>query len=152
MTQEISTPMREKVHQLEAALVNELQVDCPVRHHFSPGIYAREITIPAGTVLVGAVHRMDSIAVLSSGRLLLVTDAGVVEVSAPHTVHCRAGCKNAAYALETAVWTNFLPNPTDEKDVDRLVEIYTESKASDLLGGSTNSQLVANRAAESIEA
>lgn len=152
MTQELATSMREKVEHLQAEMVNLPQVDCPIRHYFSPGMYAREITIPAGTAVVGVVHRMDNMAVLSSGRLGVVTDDGVIEVAAPYIHKCRAGAKNAVVALETSVWTNFLPNPGNETDVDRLVEIYTESKASDLLGGATNPQLAANRAAERIEA
>ena len=125
-----------------------LQIDCPVRHYFAPGLYAREITIPAGIVLIGAVHRMQNIAVLSAGRLRLVVDGGSIEITAPHTVVIAAGAKNAAVALETAVWTNFLPNPDNETDADKLAERYTESKASDLIGGATNQQLAANKAAE----
>lgn len=143
---------RQKIDRLERALSEVPQVDCPVRHYFAPGLYAREITIPAGTALVGAVHRVDNLAVLSAGRLRLVVDGKAVEVAAPYVMACRAGIKNAAVALEDAVWTNFLPNPTNEDDTGKLAEMFTESKASDLLGGSTNKQLAANKAAESIEA
>ncbi|SPA44602.1 hypothetical protein CBM2629_A150404 [Cupriavidus taiwanensis] len=136
-------PMRAKVRRLESAVNEQPQVDCPVRHHFAPGLYAREIFIPAGTVLVGAVHKTENLAVLSAGRLQLVTDDGVVEISAPHTLTVRPGQKNAALALEDAVWTNFFP--TDETDPDKLVEILSESKACELLGGSENAQLIKNR-------
>lgn len=141
---------REKVERLEESMLNLPQTECPVRHHFAPGVYAREITIPKGTVLVGAVHKLDNLVVLSAGRLQLVTDDGTIEISAPHTRICKAGAKNAAVALEDSVWTNFFA--TDETDTDKLVEILTESKAADLLGGSSNTQLAANKAAESIEA
>lgn len=124
------------------------QVDCPVRHYFAPGVYAREITIPAGVCLIGVEHKMDNLVVLSTGRLRLSTADGPVEISAPHTLLCRAGSKNAAVALETSVWTNFFPNPDNETDVDKLVEVFTQAKASDLLGGSSNRQLAANKVAE----
>ena len=146
MTLAIAT--RARVERLEAELNRLPQVDCPVRHHFAPGLYAREITLPAGTALVGAVHTQDSLVILSAGRMRLATDAGSVEIAAPHTLHCKAGAKNAAVALEAAVWTNVFPNPTNETDTDRLAEMLTESKASDLISGSTNHQLAANKAAE----
>jgi hypothetical protein len=136
-------PMRERVVRLEKGLESQPQVDCPVRHYFAPGMYAREIRIPKGTVLVGAVHKTENLAVLSAGRLQLVTDSGTVEISAPHTLTVKPGQKNAALALEDAVWTNFFP--TDETDPDKLVEILTESKACELLGGPENKQLIANR-------
>jgi hypothetical protein len=75
-----------------------------------------------------------------------VTESGTIEISAPHILTVKPGTKNAAYALEDSVWTNFFP--TDETDVDKLVELLTESKASELLGGIDNKQLVANQAAE----
>lgn len=146
----IQETTREKVNRLEDALRSVPQVDCPIRHHFAPGIYAREITIPKGTVLTGAIHKQESLVVLSAGRLRLVTDDGTVEISAPYTLTCKAGAKNAALALEDSVWTNFFA--TEETDQDKLVEILTESKASDLLGGDTNQQLAANKAAEITEA
>lgn len=136
-------PMRERVQRLEKALDAHEQVDCPVCHYFAPGMYAREIRIPKGTVLVGAVHKTENLAVLSAGKLQLVTDSGTVEIEAPHTLTVKPGQKNCALALEDAVWTNFFP--TDETDPDKLVEILSESKASELLGGPDNKQLIANR-------
>lgn len=149
MTQQLATSMQEKVKALEEVLLEVPQVDCPVRHHFAPGIYAREITIPKGTVLTGAVHKTQNLAVLSSGKLQLVTDDGTTIISAPHILTVMPGMKNAAYALEDSVWTNFFP--TEETDTDILVELLTESKATDLIGGSDNKQLVANISTERLE-
>ena len=149
MTQQLATSMQEKVKALEEVLLEVPQVDCPVRHHFAPGIYAREITIPKGTVLTGAVHKKQNLAVLSSGKLQLVTDDGTTIISAPHILTVMPGMKNAAYALEDSVWTNFFP--TEETDTDVLVELLTESKATDLIGGSDNKQLVANLSTERLE-
>jgi len=149
MTQQLATSMQEKVKALEEVLLEVPQVDCPVRHYFAPGIYAREITIPKGTVLTGAVHKTQNLAVLSSGKLQLVTDDGTTIISAPHILTVMPGMKNAAYALEDSVWTNFFP--TEETDTDVLVELLTESKATDLIGGSDNKQLVANISTERLE-
>jgi hypothetical protein len=147
-TQELahSAPMRQRVERLEAAMLAIPQTDCPVRHHFAPGVYAREITIPKDTVLIGVVHKRDNLVVLSAGRLRLVTESGTQEICAPHTLLCKAGAKNAAVALEDSVWTNFFA--TDETDTDKLVELLTESTADQLLGGANNKQLAANRATE----
>lgn len=139
---------RQKAERLEDVLKSAPQVDCPVREYFAPGVYAREITLPAGTVLVGAVHKVENLAVLSKGRLILATDGGPVEIKAPYTLTVKPGAKNAATALEDSVWTNFLPNPTDETDPEKLVEMFTESKACELLGGSQNAQLLANKSME----
>jgi len=138
----IPETLRDRVENLQEAYSKRPQVDCPVRHYFAPGVFAREITIPKGTALFGAVHTTENLAVLSAGRLLLVTDSGLVEVSAPHILTVKPGTKNAAEALETSVWTNFYPNPENETNLEKLAERFTESTASDLLGGSTNKQLL----------
>lgn len=144
--------MRDKVYALERAVWTLPPVDCPVRHYFAPGLYAREMSIPAGTVVTGAVHKTENLIVVSLGRLRIVTDTGTREVVAGETITCPAGMKNAVRAMEDSRWTNFLPNPTNETDADRLAELFTESKASELLGGADNPQLAAYKAAESIEA
>lgn len=141
--------MRGKVHRLEESMLSIPQADCPVRHYFAPGMYAREITIPKGVVLVGAIHKTCNLVVLSKGRLQLVTDDGTKIIEAPCTLTCQAGAKNAAYALEESVWTNFFP--TDETDVEKLVELLTESKHDELLGGSKNVQALTVAAMKELE-
>jgi quercetin dioxygenase-like cupin family protein len=134
--------LREKVELLEAVMLPLPQVECPVRHYFAPGMYAREMSIPAGTVVTGAVHKTENLIVVSKGRLHIVTADGTREVSAGDTFTCKAGMKNAVYALEDSRWTNFMANPDNETDTDKLTELLTESKASELLGGPENKQLL----------
>ena len=144
--------MREKVDRLERANCELPQVDCPIRHYFAPGLYAREITIPAGTTVTGAVHRTENLVVVSMGRMLIVTEDGKREVRAGDTIVCPAGMKNAVVALEDSRWTNFLANPDNITDLDQLVEVFTESKACELLGGSQNRQLLAQEEKKKLEA
>lgn len=141
--------MRQKVERLERAMYEMPQADCPVRHYFAPGMYAREITIPKGVTLVGAIHKTENLVVLSKGKLELVTEDGTRTVEAPCTLTVKAGAKNAALALEESVWTNFFP--TTETDLDKLAELLTHSKASELLGGAENKQLLAQKAREQLE-
>lgn len=139
-----------------SSLVSEMltmeQVDCPVRHYFAPGLYAREMTIPAGTAVIGAVHKTENLVVVSMGRLRILTEDGTRDVSAGDTFVCKAGMQNAVVALEDSRWTNFLANPTNETDVEKMVELYTHSKASELLGGADNLQLLTLAQIKKVEA
>lgn len=132
-----------KVNRLAETLLGMPPVDCPVRHHFSPGLYAREITIPTGTLLIGARHKQPSLVIVSRGRLVIATDNGPREVCAGDTLHCAPGMQNAAYAIEETQWTNIWLNANDETDTDKLVESIAFIKASEVLGGSENAQLLA---------
>jgi hypothetical protein len=143
---------RKKAERLERAMLALPQADCPVRHYFAPGMYAREMTIPKGVTATGAVHKTEHLIVVSMGLLRVSTEGGWRDVAAGETIVCKPGMKNAVHALEASRWTNFLPNPDNCTATDQLTELFTESKASELLGGTDNMQLLAQAAAERIEA
>jgi hypothetical protein len=45
------------IDDLEGAMLAGIQVEMPVIHRQTPGLYSREIHIPAGTLLTSAVHK-----------------------------------------------------------------------------------------------
>lgn len=98
------------------------QVELPVRHFFSPGVYARELTIFAGHVLTGAVHKFEQLNILSSGTMRLLTDDGFRDVSAPFTVVSPPGTKRIALAITDCVWTTILA--TTEKDIPSIEKAF----------------------------
>lgn len=138
--------MREKVDVLEQSVLHLPPVECRITNHFAPGVYAREVFLPADTLAIGAVHKTDNLIILSQGTVRYATEEGSVEISAPHTLLCKAGTKNAVHAITDAVWTNI--HPTTETDLDKLAETLTESKLSELQGGTDNKQLAAYTAAQ----
>lgn len=135
--------MRERVFALEDEIAKMPQVECPVWHHFAPGLYARKMLIPKGVTLTGAVHKTEHLCIVS-GDMTVTTDDGVKRITDAHTIlTSKPGAKRAGYAHEDTYWTTV--HATDETDLDKLVEELTESKASELLGGADNKQAIANR-------
>ena len=134
---------RAQVERLEGEIQKLPQVDCPVRHYFAPGMAAREMTIPAGVVITGAVHRHEHLCTVSKGRILVSTDNGMAELVAPFTFVSKPGAKRVGYAIEETVWTTY--HATDTTDIDKLIEEITESTSAELLGGSQNVQGLAQR-------
>jgi hypothetical protein len=112
--------MREKVDRLEAEMKAFPPIEIPVRHYFATGLYVREITIPAGVLAVGKIHKTQHINMLSKGDVTMVTDTGSKRVSAPYTWVVEPGKKAAAYAHEETVWSSCCINPTDERDLEKL--------------------------------
>lgn len=137
--------MRQRVERLEATLEGLPQVECPVRHHFAPGVYMREMTVPAGTIATGAVHKTEHLTTVC-GRCLLTTDDGPQEFAGYTTFLSKPGAKRAIHAIEDTIVTTV--HPTTETDLDKLCELLTESKSSELLGGPDNRQLLANKQKE----
>jgi hypothetical protein len=138
-------PRREKIEALQKALESIPQVECPVRHFFSPGLYTREMTIPAGITAVGATHKTRHLTTVK-GHCLIESDEGMKEVNGFAAFISMPGIKRAAHAITETVVTTF--HETEETDMDKLAELLTDAKACELLGGSENRQLLANKAKE----
>lgn len=131
---------RQKVELLEAEMLKQEQIDIPIRHYFSPGCYAREITIPAGTLLTGRVHKYAQLNILSGGEISVLTDDGMKRVSAPFTVVSPAGTKRIAYAHSECTWTTILA--TDETDPDLIEATFTLATEQEFLEFSKSTQLL----------
>lgn len=134
--------MRERVEHLEGLVQQVPQVECPVRHHFAPGVYVREMTIPAGAVATGAVHKTEHLSMVV-GHCWLTTDDGVIEVRGLHTFVSKPGAKRALHAVADTVMTTI--HPTEETDLSKLVQLLTHSTAAELLGGAENKQALAQK-------
>lgn len=111
-----SVGIRQKVYAAEAWMREMPQIELKVIHHFSKGVYARELHIPAGVILTGEIHKFKNLNILSAGKMQVLTEDGIVEVEAPFTVVSPEGTKRIAHALTDCVWTTI--HGTDEVDID----------------------------------
>lgn len=94
---------------------------CPVKHIFSEGIYTREIFIPAGTMLVGKIHKHSHPNFLVSGTVRLITEFdGFEEITGPRFMISKAGTKRGLYAVTDLVWITVHHNPTNTQKLDEL--------------------------------
>lgn len=127
MSQEVATLIedaspvtRERIFDLQAALAEMPQVECPVRHFFAGGLYAREMFIPAGTCAVGKIHRHDQMTMVL-GDVTIVTPGGDPQrIDSCEPFVSPAGIKRAAYAHVDSFITSFHANPYDLRDIDAL--------------------------------
>lgn len=110
---------RDKILRLEAAMFAQPQLTLETIHHFAPGVYARELRIPAGVLLTGKIHRTEHLNIVSQGRITVFTeDGGRKEIVAPCTLISKPGTKRVGYAHEDTVWICI--HPTDETDLVAL--------------------------------
>jgi hypothetical protein len=115
----------------EHLLTQESALDqCPVRHIFAPGCYAREMTIPKGIVIIGKIHRHRHVNIISKGKVRVATEFGIEQFEAPYTFVSEVGTKRAVFTLEETVWTTI--HVTNETDLDKI-EDYVIAKDYDML-------------------
>jgi len=123
--QDIDSLLSQKVDHLLAQVEQMPQVDCQTKHYFGPSIYIREVTMPAGTVVIGKPHRKEHMCIMLQGRMVVVLGDGTKqELVAPLTFVGSAGRK-VAYILETTVFQNILA--TDETDIEVLENMLVDN-------------------------
>lgn len=116
---------REKI----AYLVREMgalpQVQCPLNHYFAPGVYVREIFMPAGSVVIGKIHKTEHFNIIQRGCVSLIGADGSRELlRGPHTFVSKAGVQKVLYIHEDTVWTTI--HITDERDLEKLEAMLIE--------------------------
>lgn len=114
----------EKVENLEAEMLKYEQVPCPVYHHFSPGLYTREINMPAGSLVIGHRQKTSHLNIFLKGKVLMLNDDGsTTQIDAP-MIFTGNPVRKVGYMLEDVVWLNIYH--TEERDINKLEEMYAE--------------------------
>jgi hypothetical protein len=113
---------RSKVLGIEEEMRRFPQLDLPVKHHFSQGVYARELFIPKGTLLTGQIHKYEQLNIMSKGELSVLINGEWKRCRAPFHVVSPPGTKRIAYAHEDTVWTTI--HGTEERDLVKIEAHY----------------------------
>ena len=118
-----SGSVRAQLYGLQAACGDLPEVDCPLQHVFAPGAYARTIRIPAGTVIVGKIHKHAHLNMLQQGEVSVLTESGGLErLAGPLTMVSPPGTKRAVYAHTDVTWTTVhLTDSTDLAEIEEQV-------------------------------
>ena len=111
---------REQLLNFQAFLTDCEQGEYPLRHFFAEAQYGREITIPAGHLIVGKIHKHAHLNLISKGECTVVTEFGSYRIKAPHTFVSEPGTKRALYTHSETVWTTI--HTTLERDLAKIEE------------------------------
>ncbi len=133
MPQELTKQLaRNDIQALEETMKNMDGYDpegkeiCKITHHFAPGVYAREMWMPAGCLITGKIHLTEHLNILSQGDVSVSNKGESIFMSAPHTFVSPVGTKRAIYAHEDSTWTTI--HATELTDPDKIEEEITVEK------------------------
>ena len=100
--------MRQRVDRLQSELAKLPQYEPDTRHHFHGGMYCREVWRDAGVLVVGKVHKREHMYLIASGTVLISSDdEDPVEVTGPHLIMSRPGCKRAVLSVTPSLCMTF---------------------------------------------
>lgn len=75
----------------------------PIHRHM-PGVYMRELTMPAGAVIVGKRHAQVHAVMMTRGECVVVTERGQETMTAPCTFISPAGEKRVLFIISETTW------------------------------------------------
>ena len=92
----------------------------PSVHTFADGMYIRQITMPAGQIIVSKIHGQTHPYFILKGDVSVMTEDGVKRYKAPYSGITEAGTNRVLYTHEDTVWTTV--QRTNETDLDKIEE------------------------------
>jgi hypothetical protein len=121
------------VREFEAEALAQPQCQVKTHHVLHGGIYSRTMQMPASSVTVGALIKIDT-TVVTSGHLTIYTGAGKVDLIGHTVTPARAGRKQIVFAHRDSDFTMLFA--TDAKTVEEAEAEFTDEV--DMLGSHNN--------------
>jgi len=112
------TPSLEQINRLQAEMVKMPQIELPTEHYFAGGMYCRKVFRPAGTTIVGKVHKKAHLFLCAKGQILAWSETGMRTLNAGDVIESQPGTKRVTYAVEDSIGVTF--HVTDKTDLDDI--------------------------------
>lgn len=115
---------RDQIDRLQAEMVKMPQATLVTDHFFSPGMYCRRVYRPAGTLIVGKVHKEPHFFLCAKGEIIAWTENGMKKLQAGDVVESKPGTKRVTLATQDSIGiTIHKTDKTDLKDIEEeLIE------------------------------
>jgi quercetin dioxygenase-like cupin family protein len=109
------------ITELYQVMKGTFEVDLGIQHHFSSGVYAKQMLLPKGYFAVSHAHKYDHLSILASGKVIVTTDDSEHTYTAPACITIEKHKNHSVAALEDAVW--FCIHATEETDAFKVDDV-----------------------------
>lgn len=101
--------------------------DVLIGHDFMGGCYIRTMTAPAGSLLVGKIHKHKTLNILLSGSVSAIeNDSDSRIIQAPSVWESEAGVRKAFYVHSDIICLNI--HPTSSTNLEEIEKEFTEEE------------------------
>jgi len=112
-------PTREQIERLQHEVAQMPQAELPTEHYFSEaGMYCRKVFRPAGTLIIGKVHKQHHLFLCAMGEIIAWTENGMRRLQAGDVVESKPGTKRVTLATTDAIGITI--HKTDKTDLDEI--------------------------------
>lgn len=99
--------------------MNFQEIECPVTHRFTDGMYIRQIFMPKGAKLTSKIHNTKHPFVILKGDVTVYSEnEGVVRYRAPMLGITKPGTRRVLLVNEDTIWATF--HPAEETEVEKI--------------------------------
>lgn len=109
---------REQVERLQGEMLSMPQAELITEHCFSQGMYMRKVSRPAGTLIVGKVHKEPHFFLCAKGEIIAWTESGMKRLQAGDVVESKPGTKRVTLAVTDAIGITI--HRTDKIDLNEI--------------------------------
>ena len=105
-------------------LEGRFDTDLCTIHHFSDGLYAKQMNLQKNLFAVQHKHNYSHLSILAQGKVIVRTDESENIYSAPACIEIKSDMYHSVEALEDSVW--FCIHATDEKNPLKVDEVIVK--------------------------
>lgn len=132
----VKVPSREEIQRLQTELMAGQQVELTTEHYFNGGMYCRKVFRPAGTIIVGKIHKSDHFFMCTSGEIIAWSEKGMVTLKAGDVIESKAGTKRVTLAVVDSI--GITVHKTDKTDLDEIEAELIEPEDVSMYDSSNN--------------
>jgi hypothetical protein len=130
---------KEQIERLQSEMAAMPQAELVTEHSFSPGMYLRKVYRPAGTLIVGKVHKEPHFFLCAKGEIIAWTETGMRHLYAGDVVESKPGTKRVTLAVTDAIGITI--HRTDKTDLDDIETELIEPDTAALFDSSNKLKL-----------
>lgn len=116
---------------IASGAVRNMDDELKLTHHYTDmdnkygcGLYARELFVPKGALIVGKIHKRPHLNIVLKGKISVLSEKGKHYFEAPCILPSRPGDKRIGYAEEDTIWVTI--HMTEHLGEDKLEAVEDE--------------------------
>ena len=100
--------------------------DCGLKHSFPDGMYVRQVTMPAGSIVTSRIHKFENPFFILSGCVIVLSEhEGAVTYGTGDSGITKPGTRRFLLNLEDTTWSTVHINPDNSRDTEMITDTLT---------------------------
>ena len=132
----LPAPSLAQIQRLQSAIAPIRTEQPQPQHFFHPGWYERRLMLPAGSLVVGKIHRHKHPVGVIYGHAFILSEFGSDEVRTGYFAVSEPGVKRVVLTIKDTLFVTLHRNPSNTRDLAQIEAEHIDPEAFTLDGAS----------------